>query len=76
MFALLASIQSGGGDMIHFAVGFVVLVVVLAIVVIAVRWLLGLMGIAIPQPLMVIIGLFFFLIFLLMLLNWSGYYRF
>lgn len=76
MIQSLALFVTESGDLIHFAVGFVVLIVVLAIVVIAVKWLLGLMGVAIPQPLMVIIGLLFFLIFLLMLLNWSGYYKF
>lgn len=68
--------DAGGGDIIHFLVGFLILVCVIACVIILVRWLLGLMGIAIPQPLMVVLGIILFIVLLLMLLNYSGYYRF
>jgi hypothetical protein len=60
----------------RFLVGFLVFVCVLAIVIIACRWLLSLTGIAIPQPLLVILGIIVFLLLLLVLLNWSGLYAF
>jgi hypothetical protein len=60
----------------HFLVGFLVMVCILAIVIIAVRWLLGLAGIAIPQPLLLILGIVLFLVCLLALLNYSGLYSF
>lgn len=61
---------------IHFLVGFLLLVCVLAIVIIAFRWLLSLTGWAIPQPLLVILGIIVFMILLLVLLNYSGLYSF
>jgi len=59
-------------NFIHFAVGLLILFCVLAILIIGVRWLCTLAGIAIPQPLMVILGIIVFIVLLLMLLNWSG----
>lgn len=59
-------------NFIHFAVGLLLLFCVLAILVIGVKWLCSLAGIAIPQPLLVILGIIVFIVLLLMLLNWSG----
>lgn len=68
---LLAAIQSIGSP-IGMMIGFVVFCVCTAIVIILVRWLLQLTGVVIPQPLMLVLGLIVFLIFLLFFLNWSG----
>ena len=57
---------------IHFLIGFLILVCVIAIVIIACKWLLSLTGIAIPQPLLLILGMIIFLILLLVLLNYNG----
>ena len=69
------SLLSPGFDAIHFLVGFLIMVCVLAIVIIGVKWLLSLTGVAIPQPLMVILGIILFMVLLLVLLDWSGVYR-
>ncbi|HXN71577.1 MAG TPA: hypothetical protein VN861_03375 [Candidatus Acidoferrales bacterium] len=68
--------DAGGGDLIHFLVGFLILCCVIACVIILVKWLCGLMGVTIPPPLMAVLGIILFIILLLMLLNYSGYYRF
>lgn len=59
---------------IHFLVGFLILVCVIAILIIACKWLMGLAGITIPQPLLVILGILIFMILLLVVLNYSGLY--
>jgi hypothetical protein len=59
---------------IHFLVGFLLLVCVIAIVIIGVKWLISLTGIVIPQPLLLILGIILFMILLLVLLNYSGLY--
>ena len=46
------------------------------IVIIAAKWLLSLTGLAIPQPLLVILGILVFLALFLWLLSWSGLYNF
>jgi hypothetical protein len=56
--------------------GFIVLMICLAIVVILCRWLLSLTGWVIPQPLLVVAGLLLFLIFLAFFLSWTGIYSF
>ena len=53
-------------------IGFVIFCVCVAIVIILGRWLLSLTGIAIPQPLMVVLGLIVFLVLLLFFLDWIG----
>ena len=58
--------------MISFLIWFLVLIVVIAIVIIGIKWLMGVAGIAIPPPLMYILGLILFLVLLLVLLNYSG----
>ena len=63
-------------DAISFLVSFLVFIVVVAIVIIGIRWLLSLAGVAIPQPLMIILGLIAFLILLLFFLNFTGVYHF
>lgn len=57
---------------VHFLVGFLILVCVLAIVIIAFRWLLSVSGVTIPQPLLTIVGIVVFLILLMVLLDYSG----
>jgi hypothetical protein len=51
-------------------------VCVLAIVIILVKWLLSLGGVTIPQPLLICLGILIFIVCMLALLSWSGYYRF
>jgi hypothetical protein len=75
--ALLLSVGSlSGFSAIHFLIGFIIMVVVLAVVIIAVKWLIGLTGLVIPQPLWLILGLLLFLALLLWLIQWSGLYSF
>lgn len=62
--------------MISFLIGFLILICVLVCVVILVKWLLAVAGIAVPQPLMIVASIIVFLILFLMLLNYSGVYRF
>ena len=70
---LLALLQFNA---IHFLIGFLVLLCVLAVVVIGARWLLSLTGLAIPGPLLTILGIIIFMILLLALLQYSGLYSF
>lgn len=74
MTSLLALASMNSFSPIHFLIGFLLLVCVIAIVIIAVRWLLTLTGIVIPQPLLLILGIILFMILLLVLLNYSGLY--
>ncbi len=60
----------------HFLVGVIVLICVLAILIIGARWLAGLAGLTIPQPLMIIAGILLFLALFLWVMNYSGLYRF
>lgn len=60
----------------HFLVGFLVLICVFAIVIIAVKYLIALTGIPIPPPLLAILGIIVFLILLMVLLDYSGLYAF
>jgi hypothetical protein len=78
MLNMLAVVRFGGGtfDLIHFLIGFVVLVCVLAVVIILVRWLASLAGVTIPPPLMLVLGILLFLLLFLVLLNWTGIYSF
>jgi hypothetical protein len=62
-------------DAISFLVAFLVFIIVVAIVIIGVRWLLSLAGVVIPQPQMIILGLICFLILLLFFLNFTGVYH-
>jgi hypothetical protein len=64
--------RSSAFNFIHFAVGLLLVFCVLAILIIGVRWLCGVAGIAIPAPLMLILGIIVFVILLLMLLDWAG----
>jgi hypothetical protein len=65
-----------GFSPLHFLIGFIILVCVLAIVIIAVQWLLGLAGITIPPPIKLILGIMLFLCLFLWLISWSGLYSF
>jgi hypothetical protein len=76
MSILLAFQGLVGFSPIHFLVGFIILCCVLAIVIIGVKWLLGLTGLAVPQPLLVILGIIIFLVLFLCLIDWCGLYRF
>jgi hypothetical protein len=58
--------------MIGFLVSFIVFLVVVAILIIGFRWLLSLTGLAIPQPLLIILGLILFLVLLLLFFNYVG----
>jgi hypothetical protein len=58
--------------MISFMLSFLVFIVVLAIIVIGVRWVLSLTGITIPPPLMYILGLILFLVLLFVFLQYAG----
>lgn len=73
--AFALSLATGTPDVIHFLIGLVIMVCVIACVIILVRWLLALSGVAIPQPLLLVVGIVLFLVFLLWLLNWTGLYR-
>lgn len=57
-------------------IGFLVFCICVAIVIILGRWLLSLTGIAIPQPLLIVLGLIIFLILLLFFLDWIGLFSF
>lgn len=61
---------------IHFLIGFLVLLCVVAIVIVGAKWVISLTGAVIPSPLMMIAGIIIFLVLLLALLNWSGLYTF
>jgi hypothetical protein len=58
--------------MISFLVSFLIFLVVVAILIIGFRWLLSLTGLAIPQPLLIILGLILFLILLVFFVNYVG----
>ena len=57
-------------------IGFVVLCVCLAIIIILARWVLSLTGLVIPQPLLIVLGLILFLVLLMFFLDWTGIYVF
>jgi hypothetical protein len=63
-------------DPIRFLIGFLIACCVIACVIILVKWLCGLAGVAIPPPLMLVLGILLFIFLLLWVLNWSGVYRF
>jgi hypothetical protein len=58
--------------MIEFLVWFLVVVAVLAIVIIAGKWLLAQAGVAIPGPLLTILGIILFIVLLIALLHFVG----
>ncbi len=72
MLATLLLTGMSSFNFVHFVVGFILLICALAIVVILLRWVMGLMGVAIPQPLLVVLGIVLFVVFMLLLLNWAG----
>jgi len=57
---------------IHFLIGFPFVICIIAIVIIGVKWLIGLTGWSIPQPLMVIAGIILFMVLIMVLLSYSG----
>ncbi len=57
---------------ISMMVSLIVFVVCIVIVILLGKWLLSVLGVSIPQPLMVVLGLLVFLIFLLFFLNYTG----
>ena len=58
---------------ISIMVGFLVFCICVAIVIILGKWILSLIGLPIPQPVLVVLGLIVFLILLLLFLNWAGF---
>ena len=58
--------------MLGFLFWFLIIIAVLAVVIIAGRWLIGSTGIAIPQPLMVCIGIVLFIVLLIALWHFVG----
>ena len=81
MLSLLTSLPAmllypgSSADPIRFLIGFLIACCVIACVIILVRWLLSLTGIAVPQPLMLVFGIILFIFFMLWVLNWAGVYR-
>jgi|HubBroStandDraft_4_1064222.scaffolds.fasta_scaffold1171281_2 hypothetical protein len=76
MISLLATFAGPlSADPIRFLIGFLIACCVIAVVIILVKWLLGLAGVTIPPPLMLVIGILLFIFLLLWVLNWSGVYR-
>ena len=65
-----------GFSPIHFAVGLVLLICVLAIVIIGIKYLMSLAKIDIPGPLLLIGGILLFMVLLMALLDYSGLYSF
>lgn len=63
-------------DPIRFLIGFLIACCVIAVVIILVKWLCGLVGVVIPQPLMLVLGILLFIFLLLWVLSWSGIYHF
>ena len=59
-------------DPVRAMIGFIVFCICIAIVIILGRWLLSLAGLAIPQPLMIVLGLIVFLVLFLFFLDWVG----
>lgn len=57
-------------------VEFIVFCCVIAVVIILARWLLALTGLAIPQPLMIVLAILLFLVLLYFFLDWTGLYEF
>lgn len=74
--ALASFLYPATADPIRFLVGFLIACCVIAVVIILVRWLVSLTGIAIPQPLLLVLGIILFILLLLWVLSWSGIYRF
>jgi hypothetical protein len=59
--------------MIAFLFWFLIVIAVLAIVIIGAKWLMGLAGITIPQPLVVILGIVLFIVLLYALFHFVGF---
>lgn len=76
MLLALALVRPLAFSPIAFLLGFLLLICVLACVVIGIEWLMGLAGIAIPPPLLAILGIILFIVLLLALFNYSGLYAF
>lgn len=72
MTALLASTITAF-NFPHFILGFIFLCCAIAIVIILVKWLAQLAGVAIPPPLILVGGILLFMMLMVLLLNWSGY---
>lgn len=68
--------MGGEGDIIHLMIGFLVVMIVIAVFVLSFRYICRLAQWSPPPELMAIAGLILFLVCMVVLLNWSGYYRF
>lgn len=58
--------------MIGFVLWFLIICALLAILVIGVKWILGLAGITIPPPLLTILGIIVFIVLLIALWHFIG----
>lgn len=65
-----------GFNPVRFALGFLVCIVMLAILIIGLRYVARVAGITLSPELVQILGLIVFLILLFVLLGWSGFYSF
>lgn len=61
---------------VAFLLGFLLLVAILACVIIGFKYLMALADIAIPPPLLAMLGIIVFIVLLLALFNYSGLYAF
>lgn len=59
---------------VAFAIGFVLVICAVAVVIILVKWLLGLADLVIPQPLLLAMAIIVFMLLLLLLANYTGLY--
>ncbi len=58
--------------MIDFLFWFLITIAVIAIVIIGIKWLMTVAGITIPQPLLLILGLIFFIVLMYALWHFIG----
>jgi hypothetical protein len=58
--------------MIGFAIWFIIGIALLVMVIILAKWLLGMAGITIPQPILICLGILLFIIFLVALWHFIG----
>ena len=58
--------------MLDFLLWFLVVIAVIAIVIIAAKWLMGLAGVTIPPPLLAILGIILFIVLLFALWHFVG----
>lgn len=62
--------------LLHFLVGFLLVVCIIAIVIISIQWLAGLAKVTIPPPLLAILGIILFMCLIIWLANYTQIYTF